>query len=200
MRMPVPLACALIAGLAGAAPLHALDVGDADAVREAYLDHIDADADADPGDICVAADPQFPETAIVAGFAHDRGCMVETILVDDDWLAPTMASEPALELAGWDDADAARRAELAMAWTRFAVFAFRTAVSTANDDFARPDAPAFTAPTTEPDGADGVVVTLWVQEEAGMLPETEYNLWELTFDRDGAMVRIRVLATYVAEY
>lgn len=188
-----------VAAAAGLVPLvgWALDVTDEAAVIEAFLDHTGMDMN--PGDVCVLTDPDFPGVAVVGTFAHDRGCITQIIHVDGDWLMPSLASAAALRMAGWQGADDDGRARLALLWTAFGGFPFSSPVTSPNEDFGRPGGPAFVPPRAEP-AAAGAVVTLWVEEPSGMAPETEYNLWELTYDRDGKTVRIRVLDSFTADF
>lgn len=198
MRASIPLALIGAFGLFAASNLAgAIDVADTEAVRAAFNAETGWNAAAD--DLCVVTNPNFPDVAVVGTFAHDRGCAVDLVLTDGDWLAPGAASSPVLMAQGWGDGDADQMAALAMEWVDFAVFPFHGILRSANDDFARDGAPPFAQPDVTADG-NGVVVTLWVTEPAGMLPETEYKLWALTFDREGRQVRTRVLDQYVVRY
>jgi hypothetical protein len=184
--------------LTAASAAHAVDVTDPDAVLEAYNAQSGWTATAD--DLCIVTDPAFPDVAVVGSFAHDRGCAVELVLVDDAWLAPGAASSPVLLARGWQQADADVRAALAMDWVRFAVFPFHTIVTEPGEEFARDGAPEFVAPAAVADAAGGAVVTAWVQEPSGMLPEAVFKLWELTFDVGAKQVRTRVLADWRVAY
>lgn len=182
------------AGVLAGGSAGAVDVTDREAVLAAYNAQSGWQATAD--DLCIVTDPAFPDVAVVGTLAHDRGCAVELVLVEDSWLPPTAASSPALLARGWQDLDAEARAALAMAWMRFAIFPFHTVIEEPGEDFAAADAPEFVAPAAVADDAGGAVVTAWVREPSGMLPESVYRLWELTFDAGGKQVRTRVLADW----
>lgn len=173
----------------------AVDVTDHAEMVAAYGAHTGLDVAAE--DLCIVTNSKFAGVAVTGLFAHDRGCMVSLVLVDDAWLAPGAASSPALLQQGWREADAAARADMAWTWTEFAIFPFQGILRTENQDFLRGDAPEFVAPSSVAAAGGGVIVTTWVIEPSGMLCETEYKLWELTFDRDGTQVRTRVLDDYL---
>lgn len=193
---PLGLGLVLLAGLASGA--RALDVTDREAVIAAY--NAQSGWDAAPEDLCIVTNPGFPDVAVVGTFAHDRGCAVELVLVGDAWLPATAAASPALLAQGWQASDPDTRAALAMDWVDFAVFPFHGIVYQPGEEFSGDGAPAFEPPSAVADESGGVVVTAWVQEPPGMLPEALFKLWELTFDAGAKQVRTRVLADWRVPY
>lgn len=188
-----------IAGvLAAAGPAFAIDVTDREAVIAAY--NAQSGWDAAPEDLCIVTNPGFPDVAVVGSFAHDRGCAVELVLVGDAWLPATEAASPALLAQGWQEVGPDARAALAMAWIEFAVFPFHGIVYQPGEEFAGDGAPVFAPPSAVADESGGVVVTAWVQEPSGDLPEALFKLWELTFDAGAKQARTRVLADWRVAY
>ncbi|MGF1627749.1 MAG: hypothetical protein ACFCVH_22945 [Alphaproteobacteria bacterium] len=183
-----------LAGLGTPAAAGAVDVTDEAAVVAAY--NAQSGWTAEVGDLCIVTDPDFPGVAAVGTAPPDRGCAVELVLVDGQWLAPGAAASPVLLGRGWQDASPETRAALAMDWVRFAVFPFHGFPTEPGEDFALDGAPEFAAPIALADAQGGAVVTAWVREPPGMLAQTVYKLWELTFDAGGKQARTRVLADY----
>lgn len=193
---PSPIYATVIAVfLLSACNAMAVDVTDHENVAAAYSAQTGLDVARE--DLCILTNPGFADVAVAGLFAHDRGCMLSLVLVDGAWLAPGAASSPALLHQGWHESSAASRADMAWTWTQFAIFPFQGILRTENEDFLRGDAPEFVAPSSVAVAGGGVIVTTWVIEPSGMLCQTEYKLWELTFDRDGTQVRTRVLDDYL---
>ncbi len=190
----VLVACVTVVGGASA-----LDVNDDEAVLGSYEAASRYD-DLDARDVCINTDDDFPGVAIVGLFAHDRGCMLDLVYVDGDWLSDEAAAAPVLASRGWDDADAATRAALVLEWIDFGPYGFVTVRSSGGEDFEVDGAPAFVPPTAEVQPNGDVVATFWYQEEAGMLPETNYRLIRMTFNDDGRFVGIAVLDDHTVQY
>ncbi|HEY1558793.1 MAG TPA: hypothetical protein VGF94_28415 [Kofleriaceae bacterium] len=116
----------------------------------------------------------FKKVVLVGSFANDRGCMAEGYFADGVYVADRGKSAPALAASGWSDAK--KRGDLAVAWAK----------EMTGDSFAGdPKAVA---------GKDGsVVVTGWVNDPVGMIPEQHSEQLEFRFTPAGD-VTTKVLA------
>jgi hypothetical protein len=140
----------------------------------------------DPRHVCGRTVPGFADAIALGGFAYDRGCMLEGVIVAQRPLDLSRATVAALARAGWASAGPAERARLALAWTRGALLAWRTTLDEATADFALADAPDFAPPSATPLPDGGVRVELWVQEPGGMLPQADYSRLAVAFGADGS--------------
>lgn len=198
MRRASILVLALLGGCARSGPdAPAADGGasaetpfardDRAAVREA----VKAATGEDLGDdVCAVWPASFPGVVVVGGFAHDAGCMYEGAFLGRTWHGrgskPVTAA--ALRAAGWAEADSDTRQRLAGAWVREVEQAFGGSfVATSTTAFTFDDTPTFEAPHVSTTESNGVVVSGWVQETAGMVWEAAFHFSEYRFAPDATL-------------
>jgi hypothetical protein len=135
---------------------------------------------------CARRSETFPDLVWIGSFAHDRGCRREGILARCK-LDPPGYAAAAMKQAGWPSGDAAKRKALAIAWLR--EIDDERVLERAPDNFGTKQ---FTAPAlTARDKAS--VVEAWVQEPAGMQPESDYTKIRVEFAADGTHGKIETI-------
>ena len=126
---------------------------------------------------CIQRSETFPGLVRLGTFAMDRGCITEGILVGCA-LSPPGFDAAAMQRAGWKTANATRRQQLALAWLReIDAVAFQDATDLPGGKHLTPVAVTSTR--------DGLVLEGWVEEPAGMTPESNYDKIRVTFAADG---------------
>jgi hypothetical protein len=148
------------------------------------------------GDLCILRPDDFPGVVVVGFLATDRGCMIDGVFVNGAYGDPTRQTPLVLRSAGWGGASPARRRALALAWTEHGLLAFESTVQSPSRHLPRP---TFTPPAATPTARGGVRATLWVQEQASMLPVIRFRRESYDFDRNGTVVGHKVLETFDAE-
>jgi len=144
---------------------------------------------------CIKRPEELPEIILVGSFAHDRGCMLDGAFVKKYFLSKQEnLSRAALESLGWRKADASRREEMALKWTRFGLLSFDGhPLDKANENFKDRD---FHAPQTATGEAESVTVTLWTRQPSGMLCRTGYERLSFTFAKDGSLQERKSLESF----
>ncbi len=191
-----PLAVLALAVAAAQIPIPAWTISPDDRPALARAYRAITGREADPRYVCGRAVRGFSDVVVIGGFAHDRGCAVIGVAVASRPFELAHGTPVGLARAGWATAPPPERARLALAWTSGVLLAFRTALDTAPEAFARPGAPAFANPAATPLPDGGVRVELWVQEPAGMLPQFAFTRVAFTFARDGSAGRAERLDAF----
>ena len=127
---------------------------------------------------CIRRSETFPDLVRVGTFAYDRGCIGEGVLAGCRIDPPGYAAA-AMQHAGWVKAGPARRRALAVAWLR------ELDDLRLEDATTLPDGKALGALTARPVGTT-LVIEGWVEDPAGMTPETNYRKIRVTFAADGS--------------
>ena len=133
----------------------------------------------------VAAGP-FKGAVVIGAFAHDRGCIPVGVHGNCCYHGDVRkAAAPLLAAAGWGAADAAHRAELALAYTDDVINAFDGRfLREPPDDWAAAKKPVV-APAATPVDGGAFTVRGWVRDPPGMINETRYDLVEHRYDASG---------------
>lgn len=134
-------------------------------------------------DVCILRPPDFNEVVLIGMFATDVGCQGDELFVGQTLGHFDNLTAQGLNANGWNDRT---REDLARLWTEEVLLAWRTPVQVANPDFDQAGVP-FTPPTVQTLSDDRIQVELWVQEPAGMLPETAYTNLQVIFEPDGSL-------------
>lgn len=145
----------------------------------------------DPQYACIDRPEAYPNVIHAGSFAADLGCVTAGLFIDGEWIADLdAAAGMVLADKGWAEATTQQREAWALEWINVVLYQFLgTVLTNPTDDFARPDTPDFSTPTTTSDDDGGVRVMFWARDPGGMHPETSYRRVEITFGSDGAVVQ-----------
>jgi len=138
------------------------------ALEQATGNAVDADR------LCIAAPEHFPDLVVVQASIPDGGCRFQGVFVRGRWhrATPGLLDELAPEMLasrGWARADAESRRSLAIQWVVEVVHAGRAVTDPAALD-PRLRSGTMAAPASEALPEGGVIVRLWVIENAGGSP------------------------------
>jgi hypothetical protein len=152
-----------------------------EAVRAAYKEATGKDLHEDD---CVGQ-TGVKGVVVIGGFAHDRGCDVESAFVNGEHIDIQKLKTEGLGMVGWKDVSATDKPAFALLWAEKVLYHwggdFENESSKA---FELKDTPAFAAPEAKADG-DDVVVTAWIEEPPGMQDIDVFNLVEIRFSAEG---------------
>jgi antitoxin component YwqK of YwqJK toxin-antitoxin module len=127
---------------------------------------------------CIQRPLAFPGVVLVGAFAHDRGCMPLTTLIDCKRIDGPRPARDILERAGWKDSMGAHREALALRYIQQVAVPYHGSV--ARD----PDPPTARA------AADGsVVAEVWVNHPSGMVRGRRADKIAYRFTPDGDLER-----------
>lgn len=136
---------------------------------------------------CIRRGKTLPIIA-VGTFAFDWGCRFEGVFVKARYFKheENQSWKDALDLLGWQMADATERERLALAWVKESWLGFIRVMTQKNEDF---ENHAFQPPIVVTNQDGGVVVTLWTNPPArGRAKGRSYQLREFKFAKSGAFV------------
>lgn len=160
-------------------------------VRRAYAD---ASGRTLSDDACIERPGSFPSIVMVGGFAHDRGCSMESLFIDGKLQDRTSAgswSLRTLETVGFVAAERARQEEIARLYVDEVVHAFGGRFVTATGPaFELEDTPAFT-PVAVADHHEGFVIRGWTRRPSGMVDESGFLFMEYAFAPNGQVTATR---------
>lgn len=146
---------------------------------------------------CIKRGSKLPGIVAVGGFAFDRGCRLEGVFINSQYVASddNSMSRSALEALGWKTMNQSQREKLAEAWVENGLLGFLTVISEKNEDFA---GRAFQSiqTVTRPDG--DTAVTLWIRLPSGRVRGTTYQLRAYRFSKDGDLAGNTTLDNFTA--
>jgi hypothetical protein len=133
---------------------------------------------------CVRRNNSIPGIIAVGGFAYDRGCGLQGVFVNSNYLTTDdkAFSRTALNALGWNRGDRSQRETAAQAWVVNGLLAFLTVIYVKDTDFANH---SFQPPQTSTRADGSIAVTLWVRLPSGRIPGTKYELREYRFSSEG---------------
>lgn len=133
---------------------------------------------------CIVHPTSFSALVVVGGFAHDRGCMLEGMFIDGNWVDDSDSAR-ALAAHGWGSVHPEQRQALARAWVTEVMGAFGSEMQEQTSAaFELEDTPAFVPPELTAQGG-AIVFDAWVGMPSGMVHESEYRHLRYTFDEAG---------------
>jgi hypothetical protein len=146
------------------------------------------------GDVCIRHPQSFPDIVRIGFFANDAGCRGDSLFYKGRYYEHSAeALQSVTAQSGWSRNVAARE-RLARAWSLEILHGFERVL----EDPVR--IPHFHPPRVAA-GAGGVIVmTLWLEDEAGRRPVRAYRRVEDTFSADGARVTERTLEQVTVPY
>lgn len=132
----------------------------------------------------------------IGSFAHDRGCKGNEIAVGKK-IGPMNELMPeALKLLGWEETE--KQEQLALSWVKNVMLVWESPQNSKNDSFEK-EGVTFLAPKVEQVGEDWQV-QIWVQEPAGMLPESNFYHLEVLIGQDAKVKSQKVLNRFTHSY
>lgn len=146
----------------------------------------------DPRDVCI-------ELIHIGYFASDRGCMWAGTFVNGTFLTVEegQAGEIArkgLAAAGWLEADANTRQELARAWLRV-LYVYSGSLKLAEkapQSWGEDAAGFYHAPRLEVKDDGTIEIVIWLQEPVGMQPGIDLRQDRVVFHDDGTVKRTTI--------
>ena len=133
---------------------------------------------------CVKRPASFSGIVVVGDFAYDYGCMQVGVFVDGEWVArPDTVTQRGLVAHGWATMDSDEREATAASWVEEVVYALGpTVVERSTKAFELEHTPTFEPVETTTDADGTTVVTLWLREPPGMIPEEAYGRYVYRLD------------------
>lgn len=171
------------------------DLSDAEIIR-LYEKHSGLKINS-PDGFCVQKPASFKSVYSIGFFAHDRGCMGNEILVASKIGERNKMTATALELNDWKDKN--KQQELALNWTKEVILAWESPLNESNEHFGLDTTPTFEAPSCIADGENWVVTT-WVQEPSGMMPQANYYQLQIRFDAAGNITTQNKINSFFVRY
>jgi hypothetical protein len=136
-------------------------------------------------DDCAEWPRSFPRVVAAGSFAHDRGCDLEGLLVDGEWI--TRGGEVAgLATRGFAGATPEDKQKLARAWVEEVAQGFGGGFVGAPEPAFKVAGVTHTPVVVRMEGPE-VVVEGWTREPSGMRWESAYNLVTYRFAADGKL-------------
>ncbi len=134
--------------------------------------------------ICVERVDQHEDIIIIGAFAHDRGCMLRSLIVNKevgDW---TEMIPAAVEEMGWSIE--AKREDILMKLIHELSMGWGGVMDQPSKEFEMGPLNKFFAPNVTK-LEDGYSADFWVLEPGGMLPQNVYSLYHVEFSSTGEM-------------
>lgn len=125
---------------------------------------------------CVERARAFPGVVLIGSFAHDRGCMPVTALIDCVRRDGPLAAPEILARVGWTQADPAHRGAIALRYLQQVATVFGNRLAS------NPDEPVV---TPQPDGS--VTIVAWADHPSGMRPGRRASKMEYRFTAAGEL-------------
>ena len=145
-------------------------------------------------DLCITHPEYFKQITLISTFANDAGCGLEWICLDSTLLKPIEAAKRILPGEGW--AKDAAYPEWAETWTREVVAVNKTILDKAPEKWNKGGkAPVF-EPLQGRVERDEIVITVWIQQPAGMAPEANFAKLEVRYGISGEYYQSKVVANH----
>jgi hypothetical protein len=145
-------------------------------------------------DVCIERPDATKNIIVIGMFAHDRGCAFDSVFVKGKrFVGKEEATKAALNFFGWSKGDDEARSAIAMNWTTNYLLKFSHPLRKPTHHFNQPDTRPFQEPQVKTNKDRGIVVSLWVQQPAGMQPITYYDLLEFSYGNDGTLKGMKTI-------
>lgn len=146
--------------------------------------------------ICVERFADHDNVIVIGAFAHDRGCMIRSLIVDKEVGNWREMIPVALNTMGWENK--ATREDLLMKLIHELDMGWGGVVDQPSEEFKKGPPNKFFPPSVTT-GEDGYSVDFWVLEPGGMLPENAYSLYHLEFNEEGTLMEAELTDGFVVE-
>jgi hypothetical protein len=146
---------------------------------------------------CVRRGKTLPVIA-VGTFAFDWGCRFEGVFAKSRYFKTDEGQSwnNALDLLGWQTANAPEREKLALAWVKETWFAFARVLTEKNQDF---QDHSFQPPSVITNQDGEVIVTFWTRlPRKGRVRGRSYRLREVKLSRNGAFLSMTTKDNFTA--
>jgi hypothetical protein len=183
----------LISMISCADSMRILDKEEVISMYQSHSDHTIEEAD----DFCVEKASSFSGIYSIGWFANDLGCPGNEILVAGEFGTVDELTQKGLRINGWNDNE--KREQICLDWTDEVLLCWETPLHSTNEDFEAESTPVFHPPECEA-VKEGWKVLMWVEEPAGMLPQSNYYQLEVHYNPEGKITKQEIINSYTISY
>jgi len=145
--------------------------------------------------VCIERPVEFPGLVLVAMFANDRGCMGDEAFFRGEFGGIGTRSADILEQAGWKKSNSERE-RLAKAWFNKVHCVWRSPLTSHPEEI--PQDVWFPQQVLVQD--EKYIVKGWIQQPSGMRPQAVFRAEEIQFNKQGAILSVKILREFIHEF